>query len=202
MNLVIMPRLIPGHHIYHRLADIAWRSYKQYLAGDWQEFPITEHVWQPLWISVFTKCRELSNDHNIFIVGADTIATKPIDVFGKYSQLMMFWRTDPPMKEPYPSYLNSELLYIPQGLSEDLWEIGAGKVREMPGDPQCDYDRIQVIWNDMFWAQVPVPELEPEMHWSPLVASPIEEKDAKIIHFHASRGPDHVLEEMVKRQCA
>lgn len=197
-----MPRLTHGHHIYHRLADIAWQSYKRYLAGEWKEFPVIESSWGAMWTSAFNNSRELSKDNNIFIVGADTIAVKPIEVFGKYHQLMMFWRTDPPFKEPYPSYLNAELLYIPQGLSDEIWEVGAGKVRDMVTDPKCEYDRIQAIWNDMFWAQNPVPELEPAMHWSPLVASPIEEKDAKIIHFHASRGPDHALEEMSKRQYA
>lgn len=200
-NIVFEPRLIRPYGVYDELAGLARHSFRKYMAGEWDEYIHWKDDWTELWKSMFYRCRDFSRSGaNVFVIGADTIAVKPIQVFGKYNQLTMFWHTDPPARKPFPGYMNSELLYIPAHLDERLWRIGEKMVVDVSA--KWDYDRIQVIWNHMFWAQKPVPTLEPEMHWSPEVPSTIAESEARIIHFHASRGPEKALAEMTKRAAA
>lgn len=193
MNLVIMPRL-HNTRIYHEMGEVAWKSYKKYLAGEWTGLSLWEYTWNDLWKTVFYTCRELSRDNNLFLIGADTLARQPIEVFGKYQQMMMFYHTTPKDKPPYPSYLNSEPMFIPQGLSGEMWLVGERRAKGLATTGV--YDEIQLLWNDMFWAQVPHPPLDPSMNWSPEVPNPLPEKEAKIMHFHASKDANAVLNRM------
>lgn len=197
-NIVFEPRLIRPYGVYDEMAELARRSFRKYLVGDWDEYIHWKADWTELWKSMFYTCRDLCQQgHNVFVIGADTIATKPVEVFGRYDNLMMFWHTDPPVRKPFPGYMNSELLYIPANLTERLWRIGEKMITDVSA--KWDYDRIQVIWNYMYWAQKPAPGLVPQLHWSPEVPSPISESEASILHFHASRGPEKMLAEMAKR---
>lgn len=196
-NIVLVPRVKPGNPAYKDMSVVSMRTYKEYLAGEWTEEECPAPDWVQMWKKVFNVCYEhWKQGNNVFIAGADTIAVFPIDVFGKYHQMMLFWYTDPKIKTPYPNYLNAELVYLPKEMPERLWELARPKVEAMAGQY---YDESQMIWNDMFWSQTPVPELDPTMHYSPCVETTIQPWQAKIWHFHSSRGPDDALKEMRRK---
>lgn len=195
MNVVLQPRL--ANKVYDEMEKVSRESYEKHLRGEWYYREHWELEWNELWKSVFRECRRLSEGgDNVFLVGTDTLAVKLVSVFEKYKSLTMFWHTVPAYTDAYPKgYMNSEPMYIPTDIPRSLWEKGERALNKASLD---QYDWIQGVWNEMYWAQDPVPPKEPEMNYSPVVPNPIDPADAKIWHFHSSKNAVNALHQMLR----
>lgn len=154
---------------------------------------------------------------NIFWAGADTLMTKPTDIFGevfnnRFREFRLFNSTDPKEHPELPHYFNDDLRYMPHTMSEEIWELGETLWLNRFTDPDLHWGFDQVRHNKMFWAQdIPdndrchprlayqCPNLRAldqgliDMHdrWNGVLIN-----SAHILHFHGSRGTEACIQIM------
>lgn len=181
--------------------DLSRRSYHSWLAGDWEELFITGDYTKPMlptgWAEmhkdILTRIRHLcGRGHNVLYAEVDTVCAAPVEVFGQYGDMMMFWSTCAE-RNPFPKYMNSGVIYFPSTIQKHCWEVMDEQIAHYD---EAIWDYFQVATNQMYWSQNPRPVMVPELNWSPYVKSPLTQEEAKILHFHSSRGINHTIEQM------
>jgi hypothetical protein len=144
---------------------------------------------------------------NIFWAGADTLMTKPTELFSdRFTEYRLFNYTDPRTWEGKP-YYNNDLQYFPSTMKQQLWQLGDDLWKDCDTHPARNWGFDQIRNNTMFWSQnVPDPH-HPEMayqamdmrsfdpnviawhdHWNQIFLN-----QAHILHFAASRGSRQVI---------
>lgn len=195
MNYLVTPRMCPGKEpIFDPMYELCVESYRRHLRGRWEPKILTGTYrdYHAMAEDEFRQIHALwQAGHNCFFVDADTVAASPLEVFGRYPQMMMFWKTCDVYKAGRP-YLNAGVMYFPASMDAKLWEIGLARAAK--GFDPSTWGQDQQAWNDMFYAQDPVPALDPAMNWSPHVRSPISAAEAKILHFHATKDANRALD--------
>lgn len=189
--------------IYMEMYQISRNSFRRYLRGEYEELFLHEDYPKPLEMDgyramyrhSFAEIRRLvESGNNVLVCCCDTFCQRPTEIFGRYEQMMMFWKTSGPDYRERPQ-LNGGVMYFPASMDLELFQPAEERIAKLGND----WGEIQEIYNDMFWAQSPVPELNPAMNWCPLVKNPLDESEANIIHFHASRDSQKTRETMKER---
>lgn len=186
--------------------QISRRSYKDNLAGEWEELlvagdypkPMIPYGWAEMHKDILKRIRDLVKaGNNVLYAEVDTVCAAPIEVFGQYQDMMMFWLTCA-TNDAFERYMNSGVIYFPSTAQPKIWEVLEDRLNDYDG---AVWDNFQVVTNAMYWAQDPAPKMVPELNWSPYVANPLPKESAKILHFHSSRGVNQMLEAMREQMC-
>lgn len=147
---------------------------------------------------------------NIFWAGADTLMTQPTKLFNnQFTEYRLFNYTDPKAYKEFPDYFNDDIQYYPHTMSKEIWDLGEQmwELRESHPDKLWGFDQIR--HNTMFWKQN-IPDnnrLHPWLAYQAMnlrTLSPeevlahnqwngIDLQYAHILHFHASRGSQQVI---------
>jgi len=193
-------RLTGGDYkTYESLVEISLASARRYLAGKWS--PLILHgdysnrpyergfsEMYRIMFQVMRKCYDAGD--NVLFLDPDTLFIKETEVFGRFTQMMLFWPTDPAKRRHFDPYLNAGIVYVPATMDAKLWRFANA------APMMSEWNDSQDIFNEMFYAQRPVPELHPELNWSPNVPSTIRMDEASLLHFNSTRGALGVLETM------
>lgn len=189
---------------YDRMRAISRRSFERHLGGTWDVLTLhgdledaSSHLGavNQMYAALFDYMYELYGDgHSVLMCDPDVVAVKPLEVFGRFKGMMLFAPTDPPRGYGFDPYLNAGIVYLPSTAERRLWSF-------LDGAPMKDYDDSQKVFNAMFYAQIPVPRLHPELNWSPWVPSSIPKEEAQIIHCHSTRGTAEAIRLMEELTC-
>lgn len=149
---------------------------------------------------------------NIVWAGADTIMVQPTELFGRFKEYRLFNFTEPRTHAAVRQYYNDDIQYFPHTMSEHTWAFGESLIPNMYTDPEGNWGYDQVRHNHMFWQECMAIDdrCHPDLAWQAMrmrsfdphvVAwherwNNCELSKARIIHFHASRGSDEVIEIM------
>lgn len=208
---------------YLELHQRSLSSYKKHLGGDWEFKFITGKVNQvnEAFEKTFWAIHDLWHQEpcNILYTDPDTLAIRPVNIFGRFNNFMMFNHTDPRSFNKngivFENFFNAGVRYFPSTMSEETWELGTSLAK--PWDHNT-YDTEQVILNRMLWGQkISLDEAwHPELNWTAMNLRNLDSKtinghsmwnrysfeSAQIIHFHSSRGAEATRQimEMVKKQ--
>lgn len=147
---------------------------------------------------------------NIFWAGADTLMTQPTKLFNnQFTEYRLFNYTDPRSYKEFPNYFNDDIQYYPHTMSKEIWDLGEQmwELRESHPDKLWGFDQIR--HNTMFWKQN-IPDNNRLHPWLAYQAmnlrtlsleevlahnrwNGIDLQYAHILHFHASRGSQQVI---------
>lgn len=195
------------HREIHRLCV---ESYERNLLGDWGHvilrgsFKANRRArrYGLMLQDVFKKLFHL-RDNNLFIVDADTLCVRPVEVFGKWDRLTMFNMAN--ARVPYEEFERDEYLHC--GVRYVPWNFAHwGYMTSLALDWDYDvwaYD--QYVWNKLFWAQRGVFQsrvneyVDPRYCWcvpDQYDNLGVPEEEAFIVHFHETRGVKTCLEKM------
>lgn len=203
---------------YMDMSKISLETFEKHLAGDWEYVFFNKEVEniQEVFKDHFFELYELwKKGHNILYCGPDNFVKKPVEVFGKYEDFMMFNYTDPKSSiEPnhyniqHEHFFNADVRYFPQSMDQEIWNIGLEMAQNWDFD--C-WNTEQFILNHMLWQQ-PNRTLEntidPTMAYQGHMLYPTtshkdlatsdkwnncEFADAKIVHIHGSRNAPEKL---------
>lgn len=196
---------------YQAMHEVSVKSYRAFLQGDWELKFITGEVEQinQAFERTFWAIHDLwhSEPCNILYTDPDTIAVKPVKIFGQYQQFLMFNHTDPkqfirpnPYNRSYPNFFNAGVRYFPATMDEKIWQLGTSMASNWN---HATYDTEQIILNAMLWDQGIGLEqaLQPTVAWQ-LFHSNLDFgqqwngcsiNDAKILHLHSSRNANDRL---------
>lgn len=205
---------------YLEMHRLSVGSYKKFLGGDWELKFFTgrvDHINQAF-EKTFWAIHDLWHQEpcNILYTDPDTMAIKPIEPWGHYDKFMMFNYTDPRelttdnvYGKSYQHFFNAGVRYFPATMSEQTWEIGKSIAANWDSST---YDTEQIILNEMLWSQDMTVDqvLDPAMAWQALPPkkqvmpdvnfgnqwNQCHISEAKILHFHSSRGSDSRLQIM------
>jgi len=195
--------------VHKEIHDLCVASYEKNLRGDWEHVCFTgafdegsrNRRYGMMLQDVFGKLFDLQ-DANLFIVDADTLCVRPVDVFGRWNKLTMFNLANarvPYNAFPREQYVHSGVRYVPAWFP--LWEP-ARVLRASWDFDVWAYD--QFVWNLLYRSQgvdmVRVKEhLDPRYCWcTPREYDNLDvpEDDAYIVHFHETRNVRACLERM------
>jgi len=145
---------------------------------------------------------------NILFCGLDTLCIKETDIFDRFDDFMMFNYTEagPKLENGMPApvfgfdhYFNAHVRYYPHTMSSNTWDIGMSMVNNWD---YSEWGMEQHILNSMLWSQDVTfndayrPELAWQGIWDADKNGGVDIEDANIIHFHATRGAESVLDRM------
>jgi len=203
---------------YMDMSKISLETFEKHLAGDWEYVFFNKEVEniQEVFKDHFFELYELwKAGHNILYCGPDNFVKKPLEVFGKYEDFMMFNYTDPKSSiEPnhyniqHKHFFNADVRYYPQTMAQDIWDIGLEMAENWDFD--C-WNTEQFILNEMLWRQPnrtldntvdPTLAYQGHMLFTHTTHRQLEESnkwnncefdDAKIVHLHGSRNAPEKL---------
>jgi hypothetical protein len=192
------------HNKYDDMYRLSRASARQFLQGNWEEIKFSAPVLDArlYQIAQWYVIKELwfREPCNILAMGADTLFMKPTEVFGRYPHMMMFNYTDPRQHAEFPHYFNDDIRYYPADMDPNVWNIGERAMQGWFDHTERGWAWGQLIHNYQFWSQgLAVDQvLDPTMAWQAFALSQdlgeqwnnCAIKDAKILHFHGSRGSD------------
>lgn len=206
---------------YLALHEISLESFERHLGGTW-EFKFVTGKFKDIsqaFEKTFWTIHDLWHQEpcNILYTDPDTLALKPVEIFDQFQHFMMFNHTDPRSFRgggiTIKDFFNAGVRYFPATMSQNTWDLGSLMAKQWN---HSSYDTEQVILNAMLWTQGLTLQQahHPELNWmamnlrnlDPARISgheawnqmPIDQ--ARIIHFHSSRGADAVknIMELVK----
>jgi len=203
---------------YKEMWKMSLASYKKFI----QE-PFEVVVWDDPVPDVDTHCTDNwyaikklwhKEPCNILWVGADTLMIQPTSIFNsRFSEFRMFNNTDPKQVPEFSTYLNDDVRWYPHTMSEKVWTIGENLLKYKDDSDLKQWGFDQLRHNTMFWSQqIPMTDcLHPEMafqsqhlrnlnsdaiRWHEQWNSGCAWEHAHILHFHASRGTNAVINVM------
>jgi len=150
---------------------------------------------------------------NIFWSGADTLMTQPTSLFSdRFKEYRLFNYTDPKSHREFAHYFNDDIQYYPHTMSKETWDLGEALWAQREDHPDRFWGFDQNRHNTMFWNQS-IPDNDrchPHMAYQamklrsldPAVVTMHNEwnklplQNAHILHFHASRGSQQVIDLM------
>lgn len=201
---------------YREMYRLSRSSARMFLQGDWQEICheapcLDARMFQ---IAQWYHIKELwfKEPCNILCMGSDTMFVQPTDMFGNWNTMRLFNYTDPRRHPEFANYFNDDIRYFPYDMDPMIWELGERRMSDWVSHAQAHWDCGQLIHNTMFWAQ-DIPDndrLHPQLNWLSISLEPgdldrikllehwnrCDFKQARILHFHGSRGPDATLDLM------
>ena len=160
-----------------------------------------------------------SGDVNILYVDLDNLCVKSVEIFGKYDDLNLFcissdlgFRSslnkyiDPVLLNKMEPWFVTNVKYFPSTMDNGLWDVGKELVEQWK--PVWAYECL--IYNAMFHAQAIKnvqeyhrPEYSYQLPPKPKRSNRIQGyintisfEQARIIHFHSTRGSGRTIEEM------
>ena len=186
--------------LYHEMQELSVESFRLFLAGDWDvifmDFEGSEDLmpgewkdftaWRRIYVGGFYLTYSLWKAGNsVFMCGADTLCLRPTEIFGTTNQMRMYWGEH--------GYLNGDVMYFPAEMEQKVWDRGFQEIDSL----RTDWGHIQDLYNEMFRVQEPRPELDPSMNYAPeIYPNPCPPEEARIQHFHATKGAEEVLRRM------
>lgn len=154
---------------------------------------------------------------NIFWAGADTLMVRPTQLFdNNFKEYRLFNYTDPKSYAGFSNYFNDDVQYYPYTMDASVWQRGdeLWALRDTHPDRHWGFDQLR--HNEMFWSQAIADNdrHHPEMAYQAMNLrslnldivnwhnrwNGIDINQAHILHFHASRGSQQVIE-LMKNLC-
>ena len=199
------------YELYQQIQAESYYTHKKNIQGDWEYVLLEKDVNHPFEIfqNTFKRVAELwkEGDTNILFFGLDTITVKPVDIFGKYEDFMMFNYTDPKSNGIYKNNFNCDVRYYPASMDEALIDYSLEEQSKLQ-----KWEDEQNIYNYMLWQQPnrtlentvdPTLAYQGHMLFTHTTHRQLEESnkwnncqfdDAKIIHLHGSRSAKEKLQ--------
>lgn len=190
---------------WQELTDFSINTYRKFLAGDWEhriiEVPNPEHH-----DYAFKECYDQikkwnKKGHNVYYTNVDIIVVKPIQIFGEYEDMKMWWTSDPRMREPFGLNFNCGTAYFPKEMDKSLWDYADNIYKtELAKTDRPDWALDQDIYNFMLHMQNGdvTRHLDNTMHY--LVGADgfnnIQKEEAKLLHYFTTRGADQAFARM------
>lgn len=206
------------HEQYHKMYKMRIASFRKFVQEPFEEILWTDPTENSDTYTVdnWRLLKELKQQEpcNIFWAGADTLMIKPTSLFGsRFKEFRLFNYTDPKSYRNFEHYFNDDIRYYPHTMSETVWKIGENLWKYRKSDPDMQWGFDQLRHNTMFWSQeIPMTDcLHPKMAFQaqhlrnldPVAIQWHEQwnggctwEQAHILHFHASRGTDAVIDVM------
>lgn len=205
------------HSHYREMYNLRLASFRKFVREPFEDILWTAPVKNndEYTIANWNAIKELwhSEPCNIFWAGADTLMTQPTELFSdKFKEYRLFNYTDPKSHREFTQYFNDDIQYYPHTMNKEVWELGDQLWEQREGHPDQFWGFDQNRHNTMFWSQG-IPEGEwfhPKLAYQamgirsgdPSVIkwhnewNKLDISQAHILHFHASRGSQQVIELM------
>jgi hypothetical protein len=139
--------------------------------------------------------------------------TQPTSLFSdRFKEYRLFNYTDPKTYRGYVNYFNDDLQYYPHTMSKETWDVGEQLWSVKEGHPDQFWGFDQLRHNEMFWSQgIPQDDwYHPELAYQAMKLRELNQENvdkhnewngiplqyAHILHFHASRGSQQVIDLM------
>jgi hypothetical protein len=202
---------------YRQMYDLSLASFRKFVAEPFEavlwvdpvknndEYTVTNwNAIKELW---------LGKTCNIFWAGADTLMTQPTSLFSdRFKEYRLFNYTDPKTYRGYVNYFNDDIQYYPHTMSKETWNVGEQLWSVKEGHPDQFWGFDQLRHNEMFWSQGILEEdwHHPELAYQAIKLRELNQENvdqhnawngiplqyAHILHFHASRGSQQVIDLM------
>jgi hypothetical protein len=202
---------------YRQMYDLRLASFRKFVTEPFEDFLWTDPVKNndEYTIANWNAIKELwhSEPCNIFWAGADTLMTQPTSLFSdRFKEYRLFNYTDPKSYRGYVNYFNDDIQYYSHAMKKETWDIGEQLWSAREGHPDQFWGFDQLRHNEMFWSQG-IPEddwFHPELAYQAMRLrelsqevvnlhnswNGIDVRNAHILHFHASRGSQQVIDLM------
>jgi hypothetical protein len=202
---------------YRQMYDLRLASFRKFVTEPFEDILWTDPVKNndEYTIANWTAIKELwhSEPCNIFWAGADTLMTQPTSLFSdRFKEYRLFNYTDPKSYLGYVNYFNDDIQYYSHAMKKETWDIGEQLWSVREGHPDQFWGFDQLRHNEMFWSQG-IPEddwFHPELAYQAMRLrelsqevvnlhnswNGIDVRNAHILHFHASRGSQQVIDLM------
>ena len=202
---------------YRQMYDLRLASFRKFVTEPFEAVLWTDPVKNndEYTIANWQAIKELwhSEPCNIFWSGADTLMTQPTSLFSdRFKEYRMFNYTDPKTHREFQHYYNDDIQYYPHTMSKETWDLGEQLWSQREGHPDQFWGFDQNRHNAMFWSQgIPKEDWHhPELAYQAMkmreLSQEVVEKHnewngiplqyAHILHFHASRGSQQVIDLM------
>jgi hypothetical protein len=199
---------------YQKMYSMSLASFREFVMEPFDEICWTDDVDDndQYTIENWRAIRDLwhSEPCNIFWAGADTLMTQPTSLFGdRFPEYRLFNFTDPRTHRHFQYYFNDDIQYYPHTMSAEIWNLGEKLWEQRDTDPDRYWGFDQNRHNTMFWTQdiAVTDRLHPEMAWQAMHLRSMDPnminwhahwnqlafEQAHILHFHASRGSQAVI---------
>jgi hypothetical protein len=202
---------------YHEMYAMRLASFKKFVQEPFEPILWTDTVanndeyTEANWIAI----KELWHQEpcNIFWSGADTLMIQPTSLFGEqFKEYRMFNYTDPRSHREFEHHFNDDIQYYPHTMSAETWTVGETYWAQRENHPDRHWGFDQLRHNAMFWSQdIDITNrLYPTMAYQAMnlrnlnndvilahnTWNQIDINHAHILHFHASRGSQAVIDLM------
>lgn len=195
---------------YEKMAQLSEASFFHNLQGDWEYIKLeseatdVNHVFRQQFAAIWDIWS--SEPCNIYYCGSDVQVLKPVEVFGRYHNFLLFNYTDPKSLDEHSHFLNADIRYYPSTMDREMFEQATRDVANA-----TEWNNDQKLYNRMVWSQGLSPEqvIDPKMAYQgPWLPGDERAKqftdswngccleDASIVHWHGSRNADAKLQLM------
>lgn len=195
---------------YEKMALLSEASFFHHLVGNWEYIKLeseatdVNHVFRQQFCAIYDIWA--SEPCNIYYCGSDVQVLKPVEVFGRYHNFLLFNYTDPKSLDEHAHFLNADIRYYPHDMDREMFEQALKDVAEA-----TEWNNDQKLYNRMVWSQGLTPEqvIDPTMAYQgPWLPGDDRSRqftdawngcsldDAKIVHWHGSRNADAKLQLM------
>lgn len=176
------------------------------LAGDWEYRQVvgdaSTHNDRAFFKQFCQMYEWWKEGHNIYYTNVDIVAVKPVEIFGKYDRLWMWWPTEKPGRQgaDFETYFNCGNLYIPKETKQEVWDLGFEEYKKYFSGKAKDWASDQMIYNKMLYAQgFPAEDyLDNTMHYLYYEGqwNTCGFDEAKLVHMLSTKNSDRALEKM------
>ena len=201
------------YHAYGRMYHMMLASWQRFSHCDFIPVLLTAEVEnnRDYCVQNWRAIRDLWHQEscNIVWAGADTLMIQPTVLFGGFNQYRLFNYTEPRQHESLPQYFNDDIQYFPHSMSQQTWDLGEELLANFYSHPEGNWGYDQIRHNLMFWDQ-DIDEQDrchPKLAWQAMRLRSLDQEaigwheswnncrlgDAHILHFHASRGSEAVI---------
>jgi hypothetical protein len=202
---------------YRQMYDLRLASFRKFVTEPFEDVLWTDPVKNndEYTIANWNAIKELwhSEPCNIFWAGADTLMTQPTSLFSdRFKEYRLFNYTDPKSYRGYVNYFNDDIQYYSHAMRKETWDIGEQLWSVREGHPDQFWGFDQLRHNEMFWSQGISEDdwFHPELAYQAMRLrelsqevvnlhnswNGIDVRNAHILHFHASRGSQQVIDLM------
>ena len=150
----------------------------------------------------FSLLRELNKSANILWTGADVMCVQETDVFD-HTEMRMFGLAKERFQKAvcgvgydFKPYLNCDIAFFPQGIPDEVWDKGQ-EVIYRPDENCWDYE--QIAYNMMVENKEHDSKYAFQFYPMPIRRKSMNNctrKEAHLVHYHSSRGPEACIEKM------
>jgi hypothetical protein len=199
---------------YQKMSAFSRASYEHYVEEPFEYIQLTDEVDDndTYTVAVWEDMKRIWNQEpcNIFYAGADTMMIRSTSLFSdRFKEYRMFNYTDPKSQGDFEHLFNDDLQYYPHTMSKEVWDLGEQLWKNRMSHPQRHWGFDQIRHNHMLWSQnISLDDaLHPELAYQAMNLRELSEpaikwhnewngidiNEAHILHFHASRGSQQVI---------